>query len=96
MLSFQQFFLSVLQHAGKFSVLSTYVLDPLFNEIDEKRFVRGLCGPFLQMGRFFCDELRDFGPAVVARRHDILKFLQGLVGLIEMAFVVGIVFIGLV
>lgn len=58
--------------------------------------MRGLRGAFLEMGGLFGDELRNFSPAVVAGGHDVLEFLEGLVGLVEVALVVGIVLVGLV
>lgn len=75
MLSFKQFLLSLLQHAGQSAVLPANILDSFLHEVDEEGLVRGLRGAFLEMGGFFGDELRNFSPAVVAGGHDVLELL---------------------
>jgi hypothetical protein len=48
------------------------------------------------MGGFLGDELGYFSSAVVAGRHDVLEFLQRLIGLIEIFFLISVVVLGLV
>ena len=53
----------------------------------------GLSSPVLHVRRFLGDELRQFGLAVIATRHDFLDILKRLLTLVQVALLVCLVLV---
>jgi hypothetical protein len=76
LLALQKLFFALFNYPGKLGVLTTNILDPLLDQVNQKGFMRSLYTSFQRMRRFLSDKLGYFGFAIITVGHDFFHLLE--------------------